>query len=104
MAEPLHRGLPDYLLGNILPESFPVSPKTDTIEQRRPSPSVATREIEAAHGILDEMGVPQTIDLGAHQTAGGITATHILRLHGRLRLLKEELSRKGVTGIFSRDD
>lgn len=88
------------------PESVPlISPNESKAmglgEQKRSSETLEGREIEAAHQRLDQLGIPQTKELGPGETMGGKKVTHLLRLHGRLRLLQEELVKRGVDNLFS---
>lgn len=87
------------------PESVPlISPEESRAmglgEQKGSSETLEGREIEAAHQRLDQLGVPQTRVLGPDETVGGKEATHLLRLHGRLRLLQEKLVERGVDNLF----
>lgn len=87
------------------PESVPlISPEESKAmgvgEQKRSSETLEGREIEAAHKKLDQLGVPRTRELGSKETVGGKKATHLLRLHGRLRLLQEELAERGLDNLF----
>lgn len=80
-----------------LPEStpqFPFAPGAESSAWK--AETIEDKEISAAHLALDSLGVPRTIELSEEETVGGVRASHDLRLHGRLRLLRERLQERGV--------
>lgn len=80
-----------------LPEStpqFPFVPEADSSAWR--AETVEQQEISAAHLALDALGVPRTRELSEEETVGGIKAVHDLRMHGRIRLLRERLQERGI--------
>ena len=80
-----------------LPEStpqFPFAPCAESSAWR--AETSEEKEISAAHLALDALGVPRTKELSEEETVGGVKAIHDLRLHGRLRLLRERLHVRGV--------
>ena len=88
------------LLDEAPPESVPEMPGVVEAETMRKDKSLQGREAKAAHEILDRLGVPTTRVLSPKETVGGKKAVHVLRLHGRLRLLSEALAKRGVDNLF----
>lgn len=93
--------IPDWLLSEAPSESIPLGPNGE--ENDINSDTTEGRSLRAAHRILDELGVPRTRVLNTEETVGGKETKHIMRVHGRLRLLKEALAAKGITDLFPKE-
>ncbi len=78
-----------------LPPSCP-APPPEIGTRPKPAETREEREIAQSHDVLDELGVPWTKELTPEETAGGVYATHVLRLHGRLREVQQALRKRGI--------